>query len=229
MCSYYEVPDRDQLVLHFGVSPDQEWREKMSPLYRGPFVRAQGAGHAMVVGQWGMIPPRSEAQIPKTKEGKRLSTFNARREGMAKSWTYGGPWRKGQRCIIPAQRYVEPYWGTGEHMAWQFARADGEPWGLAGLWSEWTDPVSGEVVPNFTMMTQNCDQAPVFNLMHRRDPKRPDNMQDKRMVVPLEKCDWNTWLHGTLSEAEALIRVPPLDLFVHGPLVEGLAVTLPSQ
>ena len=57
----------------------------MSPLYRGPFVRAQGAGHAMVVGQWGMIPPRSEAQIPKTKEGKRLSTFNARREGMAKS------------------------------------------------------------------------------------------------------------------------------------------------
>ena len=176
MCSYYEVPDRDQLVLHFGVSPDLEWREKMSPLYRGPFVRAQGAGHAMVVGQWGMIPPRSEAQIPKTKEGKRLSTFNARREGR-----------------------------------------------------EWTDPASGEVVPNFTMMTQNCDQAPVFNLMHRHDPKRPDHMQDKRMVVPLEKCDWNTWLHGTLNEAEALIRVPPLDLFVHGPLVEGLAVTLPSQ
>ena len=166
---------------------------------------------------------------PKTKEGKRLSTFDARREGMAKSWTYGGPWRKGQRCIIPAQRYVEPYWGAHEHIAWQFARANGEPWGLAGLWSEWTDPVSGEVVPNFTMMTQNCDQAPVFNLMHRRDPKRPDNMQDKRMVVPLEKCEWDTWLHGTLNEAEALIRVPPLDLFVHGPLVEGLAVTLPSQ
>lgn len=40
------------------------------------------------------------------------------------------------------------------------------------LWSEWTDPASGEVIPNFTMITQNCDQAPVFNLMHRRDPKR---------------------------------------------------------
>ena len=23
------------------------------------------------------------------------------------------------------------------------------------------------------MMTQNCDQAPVFNLMHRRDPIDP--------------------------------------------------------
>lgn len=67
-----------------------------------------------------------------------------------------------------------------------------------------------------------------LNTSQGRINKRPDNMQDKRMVVPLEKCDWNTWLHGTLSEAEALIRVPPLDLFVHGPLVEGLAVSLPS-
>ncbi len=41
---------------------------------------------------------------------------------------YGGPWRKGQRCIIPAQNYVEPHWGTKKHIPWQFSRADGEPW-----------------------------------------------------------------------------------------------------
>ena len=37
------------------------------------------------------------------------------------------------------------------------------------------------------MITQNCDEIPVLNLMHRPDPKRPPHMQDKRTVVPLEK------------------------------------------
>ena len=228
MCTYYEVPGREQLVLHFGDVPEEEWRDKMSPLYRGPFLRGKGeVGRELVVGQWGMIPPHSKTHIPTGKDGKRLSTVNARREGMAKSWTYGGPWRKGQRCIIPAQLYVEPYWGTGKHIPWQFERTDGEPWGLAGLWGEWTDPVTGEVVASYTMITQNCDDVPVLNLMHRPDPKRAPNMQDKRTVVPLETGDWDTWLHGTVEQAEALIRVPPLELFVHRAKDPAQQVELP--
>jgi putative SOS response-associated peptidase YedK len=35
----------------------------------------------------------------------------------------------------------------------RFARVDGQPWVLAGLWSEWTDPVTGELVPSYTMLT----------------------------------------------------------------------------
>ncbi|KQO23510.1 SOS response-associated peptidase family protein [Acidovorax sp. Leaf78] len=217
MCTFYDVPGREQLVLHFGDLPEEEWRDKMSPLYRGPFLRGAGQAAELVVGQWGMIPPDSQTSIPKGKDGKRLSTVNARREGMAKSWTYGGPWRRGQRCIIPAKSYVEPYWQDGVHTAWQFSRADGEPWGLAGLWNEWTDPATGEVLLNFTMVTQNCDVHPLLRLMHRPDPKRPPHMQDKRTVVPLEKVDWHTWLHGTIEQAEALIQLPPVELFKHGP------------
>lgn len=226
MCVHYDVPGRENLVLHFGDLPEEEWRDKMSPLYRGPFLRAKAEGRALVVGQWGMIPPHSKTHIPTGKDGKRLSTVNARCEGMAKSWTYGGPWRKGQRCIIPAQSYVEPYWGTGKHIPWKFSRADGDPWGLAGLWSEWTDPTTGEVLPNFTIITQNCDETPVLNLMHRPDPKRPPHMQDKRTVVPLEKESWDAWLHGTVEQAQSLIRVPPLDVFVHGPVDPAVQLDL---
>jgi putative SOS response-associated peptidase YedK len=229
MCVYYEVPGREELVLHFGEIPEEEWRDKMSPLYRGPFLRSSGAGSEIVVGQWGMIPPNSKTHIPTGKDGKRLSTVNARREGLAMSWTYGGPWRGGQRCIIPAQLYVEPYWGTGKHIPWQFSRADGEPWTLAGLWSEWTDPATGELVLSYTLITQNCDSTPVLNLMHRPDTKRPAHMQDKRTVVPLEKGDWDAWLHGTIEQAEALIRPPSLDLFTHGPVDRNRSVTLPEQ
>lgn len=227
MCTFYEVPGREQLVLHFGDLPEEEWRDKMSPLYRGPFMRAAGQGSELRVGQWGMIPPHSETNVPKGKDGKRMATVNARREGMVKSWTYGGPWRRGQRCIIPAQSYVEPYWQDGVHTAWQFARADGEPWGLAGLWSEWTDPATGEVLPNYTMVTQNCDVHPLLKLMHRPDPKRPPHMQDKRTVVPLEKGDWDAWLHATVEQAEALIKLPPVELFRHGPQDPTKQVELP--
>ena len=56
MCTYYEVPGREQLVMHFADVPEQEWRDKMSPLYRGPFLRAKGeAERKLVVGQWGLM------------------------------------------------------------------------------------------------------------------------------------------------------------------------------
>lgn len=161
MCTYYEVPGREQLVLHFDDVPEEEWRDKMSPLYGGPFLRAKGeAGRELVVGQWGMIPPHSKTHIPTGKDGKRLSTVNARREGMAKSWTYGGPWRKGQRCIIPAQLYVEPYWGTGKHIPWQFERADGQ--GLAKF-----EDVHGSSMQNWLDSATKCCIYRSLELSHK--------------------------------------------------------------
>ena len=79
------------------------------------------------------------------------------------------------------------------------------------------------------MITQNCDDVPVLNLMHRPDPKRPPNMQDKRTVVPLEKDDWDAWLHGTIERAESLIKVPPVELFVHRAKDPAQQVELPVE
>ena len=84
---------------------------------------------------------------------------------------------------------------------------------MAVLWREWTDPATVEVVLSYTMITQNCGDVPVLNLMHRPDPKRAPDIQHKRTVVPLEKGDWDTWLHGTIEQAEALIRLPKIELF----------------
>ena len=66
------------------------------------------------------------------------------------------------------------------------------------------------------MITQNCDGHPLLKLMHRPDPTRPPHLQDKRTVVPLKKGNWDAWQHGTVEQAEALIQVPPLELFVDG-------------
>ena len=192
----------------------------IGPCQQGPFVRAGSAA----VGQWGLIPWFSKTRRPANRSGRPISTNNCRIETVATASSFKGPWGRGQRCLIPAQDYDEPYWGTGRNIWWRFGRKDGKPWALAGLWAEWTDPQTGEVLPSYTMLTQNCDAHPLLSRMHKPDPSLPQDAQDKRSVIAIEPHHWQTWLHGTPEEAMALVQLPPEDLFSHGaadPAVQG--------
>ena len=211
-------------MRHLVQLPELPYADTIAPLKPGPFVMARGAS---AVGQWGMIPSGSATRTPLTKQGKRMSTNNARTETIASAWTYRFPWARGQRCLIPADSYDEPYWGTGKNIWWRFRRADGQPWAIAGIWGEWTDPATGEVVPNYTMLTQNCDSHPLLRQMHRPDPKLSADAQDKRSVVAIEPEHWDQWLHGTTGQALALIKLPEMACMAHGAAEPELHVELP--
>lgn len=196
------------------AAPIGAYGPTVAPLKSGPIVINDRA----LVAQWGMIPPHSPTRTPMLSSGQRMSTNNCRRERMATAPTYRDAWRNGQRCIIPAETYDEPCWETGKNVWWRFSRADGEAWALAGLWSEWTDPQTDEVVPSFTMITQNCDAHPLLRRMHKPDPKLPADKQDKRCPVPLESSLWDQWLTGSTARAESLIQVPEVGVFTAGPV-----------
>ena len=100
-----------------------------------------------------MIQPGARTRRP---DSRAILTNNARSETVATRPTYRA-WAAGRRCLVPASWYQEPNWETGRNVWWRMRRADGEPWAIAGLWSEWTDPATGEIVPNYTMITVNCD------------------------------------------------------------------------
>lgn len=185
----------------------------IGPLQQGPFIRAGSA----VVGQWGLIPWFSTSRRPTGRGGRPISTNNCRIETAATAPAFKEPWSRGQRCLIPAADYDEPFWGTGRNTWWRLARADGAPWALAGLWNEWTDPATGEAVASYTMLTQNCDTHPLLNRFHKPDAALPPDRQDKRAPVPIEPAHWKQWLHGNVEDALALVRLPAADLFVHGP------------
>jgi putative SOS response-associated peptidase YedK len=144
-------------------------------------------------------------------------TCNARSEELAAKASYKLPWARGQRCIIPAESFFEPCWETGKHVPWRFRRADGLPWGLAGLWNTWTDKEAGEVVESYTMLTINADAHPLMNRMHRPDPKRQPEMQDKRSVVPIAPEDVDAWLTAPIEQAAALVRLAPVAEFLTEP------------
>lgn len=217
MCNRYVAPDAAAVERYWHVGARQPWRgAEIFPRAQGPFIRAarddSEASREVVVGQWGLIPWFA-------KSAKlTYSTNNARFEELAQKASYKDAWAKGRRCIIPALSFDEPNWETGRNVWWRFRRADGQPWGLAGLWSTWTDKATGESVESYTMLTMNADACPLMSRMHKPDPTLPADRQDKRSVVPIELCDVDQWIFGTQRDAVALVRLADVGGYDAGPM-----------
>lgn len=217
MCTRYIAPEASDIERHWHVGsrspqPLAQWPREIFPRYRGPFIRAARNcteyARELVVGQWSLVPWFAKtAKLP-------YPTCNARSEELAAKASYKQPWARGQRCVVPAESFFEPNWESGKHVPWRFHRANGAPWGLAGLWNTWVDKDSGEIVESYTLLTLNADAHPLMNRMHRPDPKRPPDMQDKRSVVPIELEDVDTWLAAPMAQARELIRLAPAPVFV---------------
>ena len=217
MCNRYTSPEQREIeeFWQIGAGRPLSWPKNIFPRAPGPFIRRArddaGFSRELVVGQWGLIPWFSKT----TK--LTYSTNNARSEELESKASYKDPWKRGQRCIIPASSFDEPNWESGKNQWWTFSRADGAPWGLAGLWATWTDKATGEVHESYTMLTLNADHHPLMSRMHKPDPHFPPDKQDKRSVIAIEAGDFDRWLAGTTEEARALLQLSPVEVFDAGP------------
>lgn len=157
-------------------------------------------------GRWGLIPWfGKEANVG-------YSTNNARSEELLDKASYKQPWVRGHRCVIPVEVFWEPNWESGKNVWWSFRRADGQCFGLAGLWNTWVDKGTGVVHESYTMLTTNADGHPLFGRMHKPDPKLPSDAQGKRAVVVLEPEIWDAWLEAPVDVARQLISVAPVSI-----------------
>lgn len=192
MCSnYYAVTDAQRLERFFGVQhradllPPEVW-----PLGMAPFIRLaeDGSGHAVCDdGLFGLLP-HFQAEMA---AGRR--TYNARSETVAELPSFRESWRRGWRCIIPAEWIYEPRWDSGKAVRWSVQHADGSPMGIAGIYRAWTAP-DGQRLFTFAMLTVNAEGHPVMQHFHKPG-------DEKRMVVILRPDDYGAWLSCTLREA----------------------------
>lgn len=90
------------------------------------------AGRSLALYRWGLVP----SWAPALSFGAR--TFNARAESVATKPTFRAAFRA-RRAVVVADAFYE--WSTSAEERGQpyvFARADGAPLALAGLWEAWT-------------------------------------------------------------------------------------------
>lgn len=211
MCSHYQaIKDRERYFRKFGVYPPaHDYVEDMWPRYQGTFVRrppeADSGDEAVPAreaqaGRWGLVPWTTKDAAKQLK----LSTFNARAEGVARTFTFGGAWRRAQHCIVPAEAIYEPDWRSGKHVPTRIGRADGEPLCIAGLWDRWDSP-TGPLL-SYTMLTINADRHDFMGNYHRPG-------DEKRMVVILRPEDYDAWLAAPADRSMDFMRpCPPADL-----------------
>lgn len=230
MCNRYTPSSHDDphfktwLAINPTNYPPVPW-SRIGAYATGPFIQPTGQGEqiGLSVGQWGMIRPgiptrREYKERVVERDGEQrivqiaLMTNNARDDRVKRAPTFRQAWAKGQRCIIPAAGFDEPNYETGKSAWWEISRADGKPWGIAGLWSEWTDPQTGELVPNYTMLTCDATQHPFMSRFHKPEEK------EKRSIVPLEPETWQAWFFGSNDDAWRLLRLPPAETFIGAPV-----------
>ena len=61
------------------------------------------------------------------------------------------------------------------------------------------------------MLTINADDHLMLKLMHRLDPKRPPDKQDKRMVVILPEAQYGEWLDAPAERSMAFMTKFPAE------------------
>jgi putative SOS response-associated peptidase YedK len=146
-------------------------------------VQRSDKRRAITAYRWGLIPHWAEDR----RVGSRM--FNARAETIASSPAFRDAFRR-RRCLVPVDSFYEWRRDGKIRQPFRIVRGDGRLLALAGLWSGWHDPETGEVLRTFTIVTTgpNGLLRPIHN----------------RMPVVLEPEAWDRWLDRDLAEPAEL-------------------------
>ena len=151
-----------------------------------PAICSEKPGNIQLL-KWGLIP--SWVRDRKSAEEIRYKTFNARSESVDNKPSFTSSFTA-KRCIIPVSGFFEwQHTGTTK-IPWYIYRTDGDIMSLAGLWSEWTDNSTGEILTTFTVITTDAND--LMATIHN---------SKKRMPVVLEREDESRWLDTSVEKA----------------------------
>lgn len=162
-------------------------RRTIRPTNASPFVRIEGDGkrHLRML-HWGLIPRWA-------KDRKiAYQTFNARSETITEKPSFREAFRL-RRGILAWSSYVEWREEEGKNIPYEFAMANGEPLGIAGLWETWG--AGADRIESCTMVTTTPNSLAV-------------DYQD-RMPVILDPRDFEAWMDPAAKPADLLALLAP--------------------
>jgi putative SOS response-associated peptidase YedK len=137
--------------------------------------------------KWGLVPAwAKDADI-----GNRM--INARAETLAEKPSFRDAFKK-RRCLVPASGFYE--WqkkGAAAKQPFYFYLKEKEVFGFAGLWEEWVNKETGDVLETCTIITTAAND--VLKPVH------------ERMPVILNSKDYEQWLDPKMNDTERLQKL----------------------
>ena len=192
-CRFANGLSADEMAALFGtINEASEFRPSwnIAPGEQAAVVRRHPTTHQRHLDQlnWGFVP--HSAKVLTTARRPSI----AESESVARSPTFKDALQR-QRCLVPAEAFYE--WIddniSGLRQPYAFARVDGAPLALAGLWDAWFRS-DGTALRSFAILTvaANMFMSPIHD----------------RMPVIVEQQDWSPWLDGDEAAAVRLLRSP---------------------
>lgn len=139
--------------------------------------------HEIQLFNWGLIPTWAK------DESFRASTLNARIETVTELPSFKN--NINNRCLILADGFYEWKWldeKGKEKQQYLISLPNDEPFAFAGIYSEWTNKNTGELLQTYAMITTEAN--PLMAEIHNTK---------KRMPVILTPQNENDWLNETIN------------------------------
>ncbi|HPQ07845.1 MAG TPA: SOS response-associated peptidase [Bacteroidia bacterium] len=127
---------------------------------------------------WGLIPPWAKDITI------RKNTLNARVETIHEKPSFKGVLNN--RCLVIADGFYEWQWLDDkgkQKQKYELVLPDEELFGFAGLWNEWVDKETGEIINTYTILTTQANE--LMSKIHNTK---------KRMPVIIKKGFEKDWL-----------------------------------
>ena len=160
-----------------------------------PVIYHEEAADQAAEAIWPFLPVYSEGRLPMNKQGRIISTANARlrTEGAPFAPTFMGAWSSGFRVIVVVSWFYEFDSRVKPQIPYAVFPTDGPCWMMAGL-ARRTRLPDGAQHLTATIITVDPNQV-LVSVGHNRSPA---------LLRDADEAD--QWLHGDKQEALALLR-----------------------
>jgi putative SOS response-associated peptidase YedK len=160
-----------------------------------PVIHADGAVDRPAEAVWPFIPAYSEGRLPMNKQGRLISTANARlrTEGSPFAPTFMGAWRSGYRVVVLTSWFYEFDSRVRPQVPYAVFPLDSPFWMMAGL-ARWTVRPDGSKALTVAIITVDPNDV-LMSVGHNRSPAL--------LSSPDEAL---AWIRGDRHEALGLLR-----------------------
>ncbi|MCS6807350.1 MAG: SOS response-associated peptidase [Bacteroidota bacterium] len=180
-------------------------RYNIAPTQEVPIITSREYGRTVEIARWGLIPSWSrDASLA-------YKLINARAETLHEKPSFKDAFRK-RRCLVVANGFYE-WKNLSDHTSTLLSHPPpkkqpiyvqlkgGGLFGMAGLWEEWNNPATGDVVTTCTIITTQPNEL-IATVHHR-------------MAVVLTPEGEDVWLHQheSLESLRNLLKPLPSEVF----------------